>query len=63
MSALKYWGQTPVRNIIEVPGTGISISTPPLQSDYAQMNVPLALENDVRLACESILVEKILMAS
>ena len=60
MGALKCYGQYIVRNTLDYPaGTGSeSLSTPPMQPDYAQWDVSPLLQDDVRWALRSLLGEK-----
>jgi hypothetical protein len=48
INALKYWGQVIFQNTVEHQITRKPLSMPPLKSDYAQRDVPLALKDDVR---------------
>jgi hypothetical protein len=54
INALKYWGQIIFRNTVRHPITSMPLSMPPIQSDYAQWDVPLVLKDDVRRGPESI---------
>jgi len=58
INSLKYWGQIIFRNTVEHPITGLPLSMPPIQSEYGQWDVPLALKDDVRQAPKSIFGKK-----
>ena len=60
INAFKYWGQIIFRNTVEHPITSLPLSMPPIQSDYAQWDVPLTLKDDVRRAPESFFGRKVL---
>jgi hypothetical protein len=58
INAFKYWGQIIFRNTVEHPITNMPLSMPPMKSDYAQWDVPLALKDDVRQAPKSVFGRK-----
>jgi hypothetical protein len=58
INALKYWGQIIFRNTVEHPITGVPLSMPPSQSDYAEWDVPQALKEDVMWAPKSLFGRK-----
>ena len=58
MLAIKCWGQIIFRNTLEDSIANMPLSMPPVQSDYDQWNVPLALKDDVRQAPKSLFGSK-----
>jgi len=54
LNSMKFWGQIIFRNTLEHPDASIPLSMPPMQSDYAQWDVPLRLKDDVRQAPKSL---------
>ncbi|KAK4158900.1 FAD dependent oxidoreductase [Cladorrhinum sp. PSN259] len=54
LNAFKYWGHTLFRNTVKHPVSGLSISAPPVQTDYAQYDVPQRLKEDVDSASSAI---------
>ncbi|KAK3988903.1 FAD dependent oxidoreductase [Cladorrhinum sp. PSN332] len=54
LNAFKYWGHTLFRNTVNHTVTGLPLSAPPQETDYAQYDVPQRLKEDVHSASQSI---------